>query len=143
VGLIAAGQDLDRLYLVAQFGEVSMMAQAMQRSASPSIITCSVVHCSAPGSRRTASHIQVGSLPCPSACFQSVGFGSFRKVAAYGGNVGLPPEREDVGSFHRDVQVGEFTAPDRYNGFYHLDGTVRDFAAGRYAGVAAVERYMD
>ena len=36
--LIAAGQKLDCFCLVAQFGRVSMMAQATQRSASPSIM---------------------------------------------------------------------------------------------------------
>ena len=36
--LIAAGQKLDCFCLVAQFGSVSIIAQATQRSASPSII---------------------------------------------------------------------------------------------------------
>jgi hypothetical protein len=77
--LIAAGQKLDCFYLVAQFGSVPMIAQAMQRSASPSIIIWSVEHWSTPGSSRTANHGPVGSLPSPSACFQSVGFGSFAR----------------------------------------------------------------
>jgi hypothetical protein len=55
----------------------------------------------------------------------------------------MPAEGEYVDGFHRNVQARDFTVAGGYHRLEYLDDVVEGFAAGRDAGVAAVERDMD
>src|SRR5215472_18473185 len=48
----------------------------------------------------------------------------FGEITADRGSVGLPPEREDIGGFHYDVQAGEFAAASVNDGLEHFDDIV-------------------